>query len=151
MNTVKNLLDTINKDLSTIVGLRVKNSDEYHSKKRDIICKNIPNGMKYNTWGVKLANTYQDIFTIEFSIDRDKRVKNNMAGTIEKTSLVPVFKDIDTSLPLESYLTEIKKINLIKKIEGQKETIENKKKELSESIAYLDNLVNEFEQLTTAN
>lgn len=148
MNTIKYFLEATNKELSSLVGLRVKKSDEYHTAKRNIINKHLPQGLEYSTWGIRIKGTYEDIFSINFSIDKDGRVKNNMAGTILTTDLAPVHKSIDTGMPIEKYVASIHKINLMKIIEQQKITIETKKKELFERITHLDELEKELEQLT---
>lgn len=139
MQTTQDFLNEINKSLGNIIGLKVKKSDTYHDKKRDLMMPFITNGLRYSIWGIN-DELHNEIFSICFEIKKDGRVKNNMAGEILKSELKPVNPSIDLTLPLDKYLLSVKKLKLENDIEVQKQTIENSKKNVIDQGEYLESL-----------
>ena len=122
MDTVKEFLDRANEALLELVGLKVKKADTYHQKKKQIMEAFIPEGLRYNRWGIS-DQWYDNIFDIDFQIQKDERVKYDMAGKIIKSALKPVYTEISTDLTMEKYLLTIKKVKLMSSIEDQKKHI----------------------------
>lgn len=146
METTQQFLDRVNSALSELVGLKVRKSDNYHTKKQLIMQPFIPDRLQYSTWAITDKN-YNDIFKIDFEIARNARVKYGMAGKIIKTNLIAAYPEIDTSLPLNKYLLSIDKILIVARIEKQKEDIESLKRAVVASNEHLNQLTDNLKSI----
>ena len=137
MEKTIDFINDINTSLHKLVGMKVKNSDEYHNAKRQILIPFLKYGLTYSTWGITTVERIC-IFDIHFSIKRDKRVKNGMVGEILKTELLPAieYQEINTQLPVDKYLLHIDKINIKKAISSQEQDIINHTQSLKEKEIY---------------
>lgn len=151
MEKTIDFLGRVNKALSELTGLKVKDADTFHNKKREIITPFLTDGLKYSTWGIN-DNNHKNIFDLEFQIKRDKRVKNGMVGEIIKAAFRPCaeYVDIDVNLPMDKYLLNIERLNLKDAISKQIKHIEETKIALSEKENYLNTLNGKMQEINKA-
>lgn len=133
MKTTQQVLERLNERCSVLSGKKLSKSDDLHLSVIGIANEVLDFfKLECSTWYVRLNDKnfndplyYENIFQYTDSeIIRDKRVKFGMVGKIGQIIFIPCNENIDTALPLDEYLNEIRKLKVVKGIEKQEAYIQ---------------------------